>query len=126
MLDLDWDVLIRPAQTVAIYMGTSNLEKLVTGFLERGVASSTDIALIENGTRPEQKVVTGTLDDIVGISAKAEIKGPAIIMIGSVVQLRNQLEPAKAAMSDGEFEMSLTAGKSTNASSIGPDGREGI
>ena len=126
VLDLDWDVLIRPAQTVAIYMGTSNLEKLVIGFLERGVASSTDIALIENGTRPEQKVVTGTLDDIVGISAEAEIKGPAIIMIGSVVQLRNQLEPAKAAMSDGEFEMSLTAGKSTNASSIGPDGREGI
>lgn len=61
MLDLDWEVLIRPAQTVAIYMGVSNLPLLVEGFERHGVSMQTDIALIENGTRPNQRVITGTL-----------------------------------------------------------------
>ncbi|MDP7150320.1 MAG: siroheme synthase CysG [Paracoccaceae bacterium] len=116
VLDLDWDVLIRPAQTVAIYMGTSNLNKLVDGFVARGVDQSTDVALIENGTRPEQRVVTGTLRDITEKAAAAQIKGPAIIMIGSVVRLRDQLDPAKAADAEDVFEMSLAANKSTSPS----------
>jgi len=126
VLDLDWDVLIRPAQTVAIYMGTSNLDKLVDGFIARGVDRTTDVALIENGTRPEQRVVTGTFEDIVATAKAEEIKGPAIIMIGSVVRLRDQLDPVKAAAAEGSYEMSLTAGKSTNAGSISPDDRAGI
>ena len=113
VLDLDWDVLIRPAQTVAIYMGTSNLDKLVDGFLSRGVPETTDIALIENGTRHNQRVVTGTLADIVSISTDANIAGPAIIMIGGVVRLHQLLEPSKSASSETTFEMSIAADKST-------------
>lgn len=121
VLDLDWDVLIRPAQTVAIYMGTSNLDKLVDGFVSRGVASDTDIALIENGTRPEQRVVSGTFADIVEIATKANIKGPAIIMIGGVVRLRGLLEPTKSAASERTHEMSIAANKSTDGASLSPD-----
>ncbi|MDG1737913.1 MAG: siroheme synthase CysG [Paracoccaceae bacterium] len=113
ILDLDWDVLLRPSQTVAIYMGTSNLDKLVDGFVTRGVSEMTDIAIIENGTRANQRVVTGTLYNIVNLSIEADIKGPSIIMIGGVVTLHQLLEPAKAASSETTFEMSISANKST-------------
>ena len=126
VLDLDWEVLIRPAQTVAIYMGTSNLDKLVDGFLSRGVDAATDIALIENGTRPEQRVVTGSLATIVDAAKAESIAGPAIIMIGSVVKLRDQLNPATAADAERTYEMSLSAYKSTEARSLGPDCSEGV
>jgi len=121
VLDLDWDVLIRPSQTVAIYMGTSNLTKLVDGFLARAVSDATDIALIENGTLSNQRVVTGTLRDIVEASTKANITGPSIIMIGGVVGLRAKLEPLKAATAEQTHQMSISADKSTGGPSLSPD-----
>lgn len=121
VLDLDWDVLIRPAQTVAIYMGTSNLDKLVDGFVARGVPIDTDIALIENGTRPEQRVVSGTFANILEVSNEAKIKGPAIIMIGGVVKLRSLLEPSQSSSDERTHEMSISANKSTEEASLSPD-----
>lgn len=122
VLDLDWEVLIRPGQTVAIYMGMTHLNKLVSGFIDRGVVVDTDVALIENGTRPNQKVVTGTLADIVDKAQRDNVKGPAIIMIGSVVRLREQLDPMKAVTADDTHQMSLAAGKSTSEVSLSPVG----
>ena len=121
VLDLDWDVLIRPSQTVAIYMGMTHLNELVEGFTSRGVSPDADIALIENGTRSNQKVVTGTLRDIEAKAAEEEVKGPAIIMIGSVVRMRDQLDPTKSADPENIHRMSVTASESTHSSSISPD-----
>ncbi len=91
VLDLDWDVLARKGQTVAVYMGLSSLDVLVDGLIGHGVSDTTDIAVIENGTREDQRVVTGQLADIVNAVSRAELKGPAIIIIGSVVRLRDAL-----------------------------------
>ncbi len=91
VLDLDWDILIRDGQTVAVYMGLGSLGSLSAGFLERGMTGETPVAVVENGTRPSQKTVTGTLSNIAQRVEKAELKGPAIIVIGSVVTLRDQL-----------------------------------
>lgn len=121
VLDLDWDVLIRPSQTVAIYMGMTHLNELVKGFTSRGVSPDADIALIENGTRSNQKVVTGTLRDIEAKAAEEEVKGPAIIMIGSVVRMRDHLDPTKSADPENIHRMSVTASESTHSSSISPD-----
>lgn len=107
-LDLDWEVLIRPAQTVAVYMGIGNLPGLIDGFARHGVSMQTDIALIENGTRPEQRVITGTLGNIV---AKAQVEGfqsPCMIIIGSVVRLRNKLA-AGAGAAEAVHALSLAA-----------------
>ena len=114
VLDLDWEVLIRPAQTVAIYMGMTNLDKLVDGFLSRGVGESTDIALIENGTRQNQRVVTGTLSNIEAKAEEYGIKGPAIIMIGSVVRLRDRLDPARSSDPENVHKMSVAASETNN------------
>ena len=100
VLDLDWDVLIRPAQTIAVYMGLQNLAALVEGFRNRGVSMEADVAIIENGTRADQRVVTGTLGDIVEKTQAEEFKSPSMIIIGSVVQLRTRLAPGAGSKSE--------------------------
>ena len=72
-------------------MGLSNMPALVRGFADSGVDPGTPVAVIENGTLPEQKVVTGTLSDIEDRLRKSGIRGPAIIIVGGVVTLRDQL-----------------------------------
>ena len=109
VLDLDWEVMIRPFQTVAVYMGLANLKQLVDGFGRHGVDMATPVAVIENGTRPDQVVVTGHLCDIVTKSELARIKGPAMIIIGTVVTLRERLAARKPI--DGIHEMSLSSSR---------------
>lgn len=111
VLEIDWDMLVRPAQTVAIYMGLSNLPVLVEGFARRGVDMTTPVALVENGTRPNQVVVTGRLDGIVERATEAGLKGPAMIIIGAVVSLRDKLNWGGPVGTD--FEMSLAPGRSS-------------
>ena len=72
-------------------MGLSSLDALVEGFAARGIDMTTPVAVIENGTRPDQKVVTGTLSDIDDKVDAAGLKGPAMIIVGSVVTLRDKL-----------------------------------
>ena len=91
-IDLDWKVLLQPRQTVAVYMGLEHLAGLMRSFIGKGAAPSLPVALIDNGTRPNQQVLTATLDTIAEKAAKAGVKGPAILIIGSVVRLREKLD----------------------------------
>jgi len=105
-LDLDWEMLIRPFQTVAVYMGLANLESLVDGFGRHGVDMATPVAVIGNGTRPDQITITGKLSEIVTRTERARIKGPAMIIVGTVVTLHERLRAGRSA--DGIHEMSLS------------------
>jgi uroporphyrin-III C-methyltransferase/precorrin-2 dehydrogenase/sirohydrochlorin ferrochelatase len=91
VLGLDWDVLLRPAQTVAIYMGLSSLEFLCQQFVQRGANVETPAAIIDNGTRPNQRVAVGTIGDLHDIAVRNEMTGPSMIVIGEVVRLREKL-----------------------------------
>jgi len=90
--DLDWNMLLQPRQTVAVYMGLAHLAELTGAFIAKGAAPSLPVALIDNGTRPNQSVVIATLDTLAEKAAKAGVKGPAILIIGSVVRLREKLD----------------------------------
>ena len=90
-LNLNWDTLVQPRQTVVFYMGLTSLAAIAQGLLDHGAAPSTPAAVIENGTRAGQRVVTGTLQTMVEKTAQAEIKSPALIIVGSVVTLRDKL-----------------------------------
>jgi len=90
-LNLNWKSLIQPRQTVVIYMGLSSIEAITGGFVANGADPATPAAIIENGTRAGQRVVTGTLESLPGKVAAAEIKSPALIIVGSVVTLRDKL-----------------------------------
>jgi siroheme synthase len=70
-------------------MGIRKLPGIVKELLDAGLPESTAIAIIENGTRKEQKIITGTLYDILTYNDK--IKSPALIVIGEVVKLREEI-----------------------------------
>lgn len=97
VIDLDWTSLLRPQQTVAIYMGLTSLAQVTGEFVERGADPDIPAAAIDNGTRQNQKVVTATLASIAESVERAELKGPAMVIIGTVVSLREKLNWFEAA-----------------------------
>jgi uroporphyrin-III C-methyltransferase/precorrin-2 dehydrogenase/sirohydrochlorin ferrochelatase len=90
-IDLDWSTLLRPNQTVAVYMGLAHLDFLMREFLQRGANPALPVAIIENGTRASQITVTGTIADIAAKAVETGLRGPTIIIVGHVVSLRDKL-----------------------------------
>jgi uroporphyrin-III C-methyltransferase/precorrin-2 dehydrogenase/sirohydrochlorin ferrochelatase len=90
-LDLDWDLLARPRQTVVVYMGVAGLGDLCARLVERGLPPGTPAAIVENATLPEQRVFTGTLADLPQRAASENVQAPALVMIGGVVSLQDKL-----------------------------------
>ena len=91
-LDHDWPALMRPGQTVAIYMGLREIEAVAADAIAKGVDPATPAAIVDNGARKGQKVVTGTLATLAAEAREAELRGPTIILVGSVVTLRDKLK----------------------------------
>ena len=91
-LDLDWTALLQPRQIVAIYMGLRNLEALTTEFVARGASADLPAAIVDNATRLNQKVVVGTLATLAAKARAAELRGPSIVIVGTVVALRDKLD----------------------------------
>ncbi len=91
-IDLDWTTLLQPRQTVAIYMGLRNLEALTDEFVARGASADLPAAIVDNATRVNQKVVAGTLGTLAAQARAAELKGPSVVIVGTVVALRDKLD----------------------------------
>ena len=87
--DLDWPLLAKDRQTLVFYMGLSSCATIREQLLAHGKASNTPVALIERGTQPCQRVIRGTLDQLPALAVGVE--SPALIMVGSVVTLADQL-----------------------------------
>jgi uroporphyrin-III C-methyltransferase len=90
-LDHDWSLLMRPGQTVAIYMGLNQIEALMADAVAKGVDPATPAAIVDNGARAGQRVVTGTLETLARLAREASLRGPTVIIVGSVVTLRAKL-----------------------------------
>ena len=88
---LDWDSLARERQTLAFYMGVAGLERIRDRLLAHGLAAATPFALVENGSRPEQRVVTGALADLPALARSHEVRAPALLVIGEVAAYANTL-----------------------------------
>ena len=97
---LDWAALIQPRQTVAIYMGLRNLEPLTREFLAHGASPDLPAAVVDNATRPTQRVVVSTLGRLAADAA--ELRGPSIVILGTVVTLREKLDWYAPAFRDSE------------------------
>ncbi|UFU00671.1 uroporphyrinogen-III C-methyltransferase [Radiobacillus kanasensis] len=93
--DIKWKSLAEAVDTIAIYMGISNLPHICEQLLRIGKLQDTPVAVIQEGTTVEQRVVTGTLGTIVGIVKAEEIRNPAMIIIGEVVRFREKLQLLK-------------------------------
>lgn len=91
-VNLDWSQLARPNQTVVIYMGLVGLKNICQSLIEYGSPVDLPIAIIQQGTTSNQLVLTGTLEDMPKHTRLAEIKPPTLIIIGTVVNLRQKLD----------------------------------
>ncbi len=89
--DLPWVEFVQPNQTLVFYMGLTGLPVITQSLISHGMPCSTPIALISKGTTREQRVVTGTLETIVGLVEAAKLPAPTLIIIGEVVNLREKL-----------------------------------
>lgn len=85
--DLDWASLARPAQTVVVFMGVGTSAAIAEKLIGAGRAPSTPVAVIENGTRPNEIRVFGSLAELPALIERAGIKGPALLVIGEVAGL---------------------------------------
>jgi uroporphyrinogen III methyltransferase/synthase len=88
--DVDWEKLANGADTLVLYMGVGRLEEISKGLIAAGRSQETPVACVRWGTVPEQLTVTGTLQDIATRVAEADLKPPAIIVVGDVVALREK------------------------------------
>jgi uroporphyrinogen III methyltransferase/synthase len=88
---IDWAKIATGVDTLVFLMGLQNLDDIVARLKENGRDGSTPVAVIKDGTRPTQRTVVGTLDDIGANVRNQGITSPAIIVVGEVVRLRSTL-----------------------------------
>lgn len=88
---LNYAELVHANQTVVFYMGLHALPAIVQGLVEHGKPADTPVAIVSKGTAADQKVLTGTLSDIVAKQADAQLEAPALIIVGEVVALQEKL-----------------------------------
>jgi len=96
-MDLNWPALAQPRQTIVFYMGLLGVNFLCRELTAHGLPAATPAALIQQGTTPQQRVLTGTLDTLPDIVRQSGVKAPTLIIVGEVVRLRERLkwcEPA--------------------------------
>ncbi|MFC2951682.1 siroheme synthase CysG [Marinicaulis aureus] len=88
---LDWSALAALKNTLVVYMGVTKAETIASKLIEHGRGRETPVAVVENGTRENQKIVKGSLAELPRLIEAGGIKGPALLVIGEV-----------AALADGE------------------------
>lgn len=89
--DLNFEELVHPNQTIVFYMGLHSLPHLSSELIRHGKSADTPAAIVSRGTRPEQKVLVGTLTDIAEKQEQAQLEAPALIIVGEVVDLHDDL-----------------------------------
>ena len=105
---LDWQALALERQTLAVYMGVQSLGEFRRQLIAHGRAADTPVALIENGSRPDQRVVLGQLEQLPELAACHQIVSPALLLVGEVAALAEQLHWFGSAPSRMSPAMGLT------------------
>ena len=88
---INWENLSTAVGTLVFFMGVKNLAEICSQLIAHGRPGHTPVAVIRWGTTPEQRTVVGTLQSIVERVKQAQMKPPAIIVVGEVVRLRERL-----------------------------------
>ncbi|GAA0470439.1 uroporphyrinogen-III C-methyltransferase [Halococcus dombrowskii] len=87
---VDWEALAATGGTIVVLMGVGKLPDYTAALREAGMESDVPVALVERASRPDQRVVTGTLATIVDVAEREGIEPPAVTVIGQVVGEREQ------------------------------------
>jgi len=90
-IDLDWPTLVRPKQTIVVYMGLVGLPILCKKLIAHGLPSITPAVIVQQGTTHAQRVLIGSLSSLPSLAASAKLTPPTLIIIGEVVNLHKKL-----------------------------------
>ncbi|MCL9775005.1 uroporphyrinogen-III C-methyltransferase [Vibrio methylphosphonaticus] len=88
--EIEWSALAQSNNTLVFYMGLKQSGHITSQLIEHGLDASTPCAIIENGTRREQRVFQGELSTLPQMASEAQ--SPALIVVGSVTQLHSKLK----------------------------------
>ena len=88
---IDWRAMARERQTLAFYMGVAQLDILSRQLTDHGRDPATPVAIVENGSRPEQRVLATTLGELHGAAQRHAIRSPALLIVGEVASLAGSL-----------------------------------
>jgi uroporphyrin-III C-methyltransferase / precorrin-2 dehydrogenase / sirohydrochlorin ferrochelatase len=88
---VDWDGLARGNGTLVLLMAVAHLDAVAAELIKRGRPAATPVAVICDGTTPDQQVLTSTLDRVAADAESAGVRPPAVVVIGEVVRLRDAL-----------------------------------
>lgn len=91
--DLNWHALANMRHTLVFYMGLSKAAWIQNSLLAQGMSGRTPVAFIENGCRPDQRILQGCLHELAALVERYDIESPALILVGEVVALATQLQP---------------------------------
>ena len=89
--NINWAQLATAVDTLVVYMGVAHLRQITERLTAHGRSPETPVSLVRVGTTPQQEVIQGTLDNIAQKAEAAELKSPALIVVGEVNRLRQQL-----------------------------------
>jgi len=88
--DLDWEHLSRPNQTLVLYMGVANISRTTKQLIAHGLSVETPVAMIENGTSQQQRVLHTTLEKLFSDAKDRAMHAPAILIIGQTAAMGRQ------------------------------------
>ncbi len=89
--EINWNALANVKGTLVFLMGIANLKSISENLIKEGKDKNTPVAFVSWATRYNQKVITATLENAYEVAIKEEIKPPTLIVVGSVVNLRDKL-----------------------------------
>jgi uroporphyrin-III C-methyltransferase len=90
--EVNWDKLFDAVDTVVIYMGTEKLEIIIEKIKNGKKSDNKAVAIVQNGTLRNQKVIIGNFNNIVTLAQQSKIMPPAIVIIGDIVKLNNKID----------------------------------
>ena len=90
-LNLNWEQLAKVDHTLVFYMGLSKSQLICSQLQRHGMPVNTPVALIENGCCPQQRVVIGQLQELPRLIERENVQSPALIVVGEVVNLADEL-----------------------------------
>jgi uroporphyrin-III C-methyltransferase len=107
--NLDWQALVRPRQTVVIYMGLNALATICRQLIQHGAPPTRSIAVVQHGTIATQKVLTGSLADLPERVIQSGLTSPCLIIVGEVVKLHDSLAWFKPMQDELCSQMAVSA-----------------
>lgn len=90
-VDLDWEKLARPAQTIVFYMGLHSIPAIGRELVAHGMPKETPVALVQKGTTHQQRIYIETLESLADLAQREQLQPPTIIIVGEVVSLQKKL-----------------------------------